>query len=134
MSALRIRLIGVLPALILLTACAGNTDAPVRAVEDYIDALAAHDADRLALLSCAEWENDALTTLDSFAAVEVTPVDVSCEAHDVQADSARVTCSGALAVSYEGEIRQFDLANQDFQMVRQSGSWLVCEVQQSDVQ
>lgn len=133
MSALRIRLIGILPVLILLTACAGDTAAPARAVEDYVDALAAHDADRLALLSCAEWEDDALRALDSFAAVEVTPVDVSCEAHDVQADSARVTCSGVLAVSYEGEVRQFDLADQDFQMVRQSGSWLVCGVQ-SDAQ
>jgi hypothetical protein len=129
MSALRTCLICILAALILLTACAGEPDAPARAVEDYLDALAAHDADRLALLSCAEWEDDALTTLDSFAAVEVTLVDVGCEAHDVQADSARVACSGALAVSYEGEIRQFDLAEQDFQMVRQSGSWLVCGVQ-----
>jgi hypothetical protein len=131
---LRTCLISMLAALTLITACTGNTDAPARAVEDYLDALASQDANRLALLSCAEWEDDALTTLDSFAAVEVTPVDVSCEAHDVQADSARVTCSGALAASYEGEVRQFDLAEQDFQMVRQSGSWLVCGVQRSDAQ
>ncbi len=44
-----------------LQACASNNDnAPVQAVENYLNALVEKDANRLTTLSCGEWEDDAL--------------------------------------------------------------------------
>jgi len=56
----------VLTANLLLTACASRTAAPAKAVEDYLTALVAKDADRLPTLVCGDWEEDALIELDSF--------------------------------------------------------------------
>lgn len=119
--------IGLSVAALLLAACGGNVDAPAAAVEDYLQAVADKDADRLAVLSCAEWEEDAQMLLDSFAAVEVTLDEVSCQTRESQGDNAFVECSGALAVSYEGEIREFALVDEPaFHVVQASGTWLVC--------
>ena len=59
----------VLSANLLLIACASNTDAPAKAVENYLNALVEKDADRLSTLVCGAWEEDALIELDSFQAV-----------------------------------------------------------------
>ena len=46
-----------------LSACGSGADAPARAVESYLEALVAKDANRLTTLSCGEWEDDALIEL-----------------------------------------------------------------------
>ncbi len=128
--AVRIFGIALLAALLLAACSAGEADAPARAVEDYLRALEAKDADRLALLSCPDWEDDALLTLDSFAAVEITLRDVRCTAQTVEGGRAAVTCAGSLEATYEGEPRQLDLAGQTYTVVEQAGAWLVCGTQQ----
>ena len=125
----QIRLTGGLLSVLLLAGCSGDGNAPARAVEDYLDALASKDADRLSLLSCADWEDDAQMTLDSFAAVDVALEGVSCEVGEMEADSALVNCTGAIVTTYEGESQELDLTQQTFEVVQQSGEWLVCEVQ-----
>ena len=55
----------VLTVNILLTACSSNTDAPAKAVENYLTALVAKDADRLPTLVCGDWEADALIELEA---------------------------------------------------------------------
>ena len=54
---------------LLFSACASSGDAPVQAVENYLNALVEKDANRLTTLSCGDWEDDALLELDSFQAV-----------------------------------------------------------------
>jgi hypothetical protein len=112
---------------ILLTACsASNTDAPAKAVEDYLNALVAKDADRLPTLVCAEWEEDALIELDSFQAVTASLENVSCTQTGADGDTALVLCTGNIIASYNDEDQRLDLSVRTYQVIEESGDWLVC--------
>jgi hypothetical protein len=110
----------------LLAACGGSSDAPAAVVENYVQALADGDADKMAQLSCADWEDDARLSADSFIAVETTLNDVSCKTTSTEGDTARVDCTGSIGVSYNGEDRSVDLAGHTYSVTKQGGDWLVC--------
>src|SRR5688500_13344288 len=81
-----------------LAACsaAGNSSAPTKAVEDYLNALVEKDADRLSTLVCGEWEDDALIELDSFQAVTTRLEGLACEQTGMDGETALVLCSGKI--------------------------------------
>ena len=110
-----------------VSACASNTDnAPVRAVEEYLNALVEKDANRLTTLSCGEWEEDALLELDSFQAVTARLEGVTCEQTGTDGDTALVLCNGNIVATYNNEDQQLDLSVRTYQVVREGGEWLVC--------
>ncbi len=114
-------------ASILLTACSpSSTDAPAKAVENYLNALVAKDADRLPTLVCGDWEDDALIELDSFQAVTATLENVSCAQTGTDGDTALVLCSGNIVASYNNEDQRLDLAVRTYQVVNEGGDWLIC--------
>lgn len=114
---------------LVLTACAsGNDNAPVKAVEDYLNALVTKDADRLSTLSCGDWEDDALLELDSFQAVTARLEDVSCEQTGTDGDTALVLCNGKIIATYDTEDQELDLSVRTYQVVQEGGEWLVCGV------
>jgi hypothetical protein len=114
---------------LMLTACAsGNDNAPVKAVEDYLNALVTKDADRLSTLSCGDWEDDALLELDSFQAVTARLEDVSCEQTGTDGDTALVLCNGKIIATYDTEDQELDLSVRTYQVVQEGGEWLVCGV------
>jgi outer membrane lipoprotein-sorting protein len=110
-----------------LTGCASNNaDAPVQAVENYLNALVAKDADRLSTLSCGEWEDDALLELDSFQAVSARLEGLSCEQTGTDGDTALVLCNGNIIATYNDEDQELDLSVRTYQVVEEGGEWLVC--------
>ena len=110
-----------------VSACASNTDnAPVRAVEEYLNALVEKDANRLTTLSCGEWEEDALLELDSFQAVTARLEGVACEQTGTDGDTALVLCNGNIVATYNNEDQQLDLSVRTYQVVQEGGEWLVC--------
>ena len=112
-----------------LTACASNNaDAPVNAVEDYLNALVAKDADRLSTLSCGEWEDDALLELDSFQAVTARLEGLACEQTGTDGETALVLCNGNIVATYNEEDQELDLSVRTYQVVQEGGEWLVCGV------
>jgi len=116
-------------ATLFLTACASsNGDAPARAVENYLNALVAKDADRLSTLSCGEWEDDALLELDSFQAVTARLEGVACEQTGSDGDTALVLCNGNIVATYNEEDQELDLSVRTYQVVQEGGEWLVCGV------
>lgn len=116
----------ILLANILLTACASNTDAPVKAVEDYLNTLIAKDDQRLPTLVCGDWEEDALIELDSFQAVTARLEDVSCNQTGTDGDTSLVLCKGKIIASYNNEDQELDLSTRTYQVVQEGGDWLVC--------
>jgi hypothetical protein len=117
----------VLLANIALTACsASNTDAPAKAVEDYLNALVAKDADRLPTLVCGDWEEDALIELDSFQAVTASLENVSCAQTGTDGKTALVLCTGNIVASYNDEDQRLDLSVRTYQVIEEGGDWLVC--------
>jgi len=113
---------------IILTACASNSDAPAKAVENYLNALVNKEADKLPTLVCGEWEENALIELDSFQAVTARLENVSCSQTGADGDTTLILCNGSIVATYNGEDQQLDLANRTYQVVQQSGDWLVCGI------
>ena len=116
----------ILTANVLLTACATKIAAPVQAVEDYLNALVAKDAERLPTLVCGDWEEDALIELDSFQAVTARLDNVSCELTGSDGDTALVNCKGSIVMSYNNEDQKLDLSVRTYQVKQEGGDWLVC--------
>ena len=112
---------------LLLTACEAQTnDAPAQAVENYLDALVARDANRLSTLSCGEWEEDALLEMDSFQAVTPRLEEVACEQTGTDGSTALVLCNGRIIATYNEEDQELDLSVRTYQVVQEGGDWLVC--------
>lgn len=114
-------------ASLVLTACSSKkTDPPVKAVEDYLNALVAKDTDRLPSLVCGDWENDALIELDSFQAVTARLDNVACKQTGTDGDTTLVKCNGKIIASYNNEDQELDLSVRTYQVVQEGGDWLVC--------
>lgn len=117
----------VMVAALLLTACGAQTgDAPANAVEDYLNALVAKDANQLTTLSCGEWEEDALLELDSFQAVTARLDGLACEQTGTDGETALVLCNGKIIATYNEEDQELDLSVRTYQVVQEGGEWLVC--------
>jgi len=113
-------------AAIILVACASNTDAPVKAVENYLNALVNKEADKIPTLVCGDWEEDAIIELDSFQAVTARLENVSCSRTGADGDTVLILCTGNIVATYNNEDQQLDLSTRTYQVVQQSGDWLVC--------
>ena len=116
----------VLTANVLLTACASNTNAPVNAVENYLNALVEKNADRISTLVCGEWEEDALIELDSFQAVTTRLDGLVCEQTGTDGSTALVHCNGKIIASYDTEDQEIDLSVRTYEVTQEGGDWLVC--------
>ena len=110
----------------VLAACSSNSDAPAQAVEGYLNALVAKDADRLPSLVCGDWEEDALIELDSFQAVEARLDAMACQQTGSDGDTALVDCTGSIIATYNDEDQELDLSVRTYQVVQEGGDWLVC--------
>ena len=103
-----------------------NDNAPVQAVEAYLNALVEKDANRLTTLSCGEWEEDALLELDSFQAVSARLEGLACEQTGTDGNTALVLCNGNIVASYNEEDQELDLSVRTYQVIEEGGEWLVC--------
>ena len=116
----------VLFANVLLTACASNNNAPLNAVENYLNALVEKDADRIPSLVCGEWEADALIEVDSFQAVTTRLEGLACEQTGTDGSMALVHCTGKIIASYDTEDQEIDLSVRTYEVTQEGGDWLVC--------
>lgn len=123
----KIFLLALVAISFILASCGpSSTDAPAKAVEGYLNALVAKDAERLPTLVCGDWEDDALIELDSFQAVTASLENVSCNQTGTDGDTALVNCAGDIVASYNGEDQRLDLSVRTYQVVQEGGDWLVC--------
>jgi hypothetical protein len=117
-----------------LAACSPEASAPaadlrtpaVQSLETYLQALVDKDEDTLVQMTCADWELNALLEFDAFGGVETELDDLTCEQVDSGDGTATVVCQGKILASYQDEVQEFDLSGRTYQMVEQSGDWLVC--------
>jgi hypothetical protein len=116
---------------ILLSACGASASSTGAkdAVEAYVNAIARNDANSLSTLSCANWEPQAQTELDSFQAVKITIQGLACQQNGTDGDKTLVNCKGKMILSYNNENQELDLSTRTYQVVEQNGNWLVCGVQ-----
>ena len=112
----------------LLSACgpATSSDPAARAVEGYFIALVDKDSNRLAALSCATWETNALMELDSFQAVQTRLDGLVCQTTGTDTGTALVTCKGKIVATYNNEDQELDLSVRTYHVVQEGGEYLVC--------
>jgi hypothetical protein len=106
--------------------CASSSDAPAKAVEEYWSVIAAKEADRLPTLVCGDWEDDAITVLDSLQAVSARLEEVSCSQTGTDGETALVDCVGKMILTYDTEDQEIDLSVFTYEVVEEGGDWLVC--------
>ena len=112
---------------VLLAACSSSkTDAPIQAVEDYWNTIAAKDSERLPTLVCGDYESDALIELDSLQAVTAKLDNFSCAQTGTDGDTTLVKCTGKMILTYNTENQEIDLSTRTYEVVQQGGEWLVC--------
>jgi hypothetical protein len=111
---------------LVLTGCAGSSNAPADAVAAYWQAMVAKDGAQLSSLSCAAYEAQSLITMESFGAFEPVLSDLTCEVIETSGDTASVKCSGKIEVSYGAEILTIDLADRNYAAVKEGGDWRMC--------
>ena len=110
----------------LLSACGSSKDPAARAVEDYLTALSGKDANALTVLSCADWESNALLEYDSLQAVETRLEGLDCTLSGTEGDTSLVQCQGKILATYDGEDQEFDLSVRTYEVAQQGGDFLVC--------
>lgn len=110
---------------ILISACTSRAD-PAQSVMDYLIALTNQDADTAVSLSCADWEEQARLEADSFLSVKATLNNVQCQTGTLSDEQADVTCTGAIDMTYNEEVRSIDLSLRTYSLQYQAGEWRVC--------
>lgn len=128
-SILKNGLIRIILIFLLLTLCScseNKKDEAGAAILAYQQALIENDYNKLANLSCAAWESQAKIDFDSFAAVNATLQDASCQSTEIQNNSAIVTCSGKIIANYGNEVLEIDLSTQSYQAIYEGGDWRMC--------
>lgn len=116
--------------LVLLAGCKGKGNAKgntsTGAVQAYLEALVAKDANKLSELSCKAWEPQARQELDSFAAVTPTLKDLNCTKTGKGGDATLVSCSGKIVANYNGEDQEINLSDRVFKAIEEGGEWRMC--------
>lgn len=121
-------LIGALLIILLafLTACSSNQDKAAQAVEAYFQALQQKDEIGMINRTCAAWEADARTEYNSFAAVDITLNELSCQQSGTSGEITLVDCQGTLVASYGAEDLVLDFSERVFQVKQEGGEWRMC--------
>ena len=118
-------IIGILFS-IVLNSCNTNQNDPAQAIEAYIQALSEKDSVKISNLSCADWEQNALLEVDSLTAVGSKVEDLSCEQTGQDGTDTYVSCTGTLALDYNGEAQQIDLSTRTYIAIQEDAEWRMC--------
>ena len=115
---------------LILAGCAGKQAGSASdTAQAYIQALVSKDATKLTNLSCAAWEADAKTELDSFGAVTTRLEDLSCKEAGKDGNYTLVSCTGRIIANYNGEDQAINLADRTYKMLQEVGDWRMCGYQ-----
>lgn len=117
----------VAAAWIGLVACSGAPSGdPARTVEAYLQARVTGDAERMITLSCAAWEQNARLEATSIQGRSPQLEALACQTSSTDGPTAFVACTGKIVTNYDGERRDFDLAERQFRVVAEGGEWRMC--------
>jgi hypothetical protein len=128
MNRIKITILSGIILIFLLASCnsADNSDPSAVAIEEYIQALIAQDANKVSTLSCADWEMDGQIEVDSLTAVSATIEEMSCERSGDEGEDAIVSCTGIVVFDYNGEIQELDLSTRNYIVRQEGGDWRMC--------
>ena len=113
--------------LAILAACSVQSGSgPAKAVEAYLQALVSKNAEKIVTLSCANWEAQAQTEVDSMTAVTAKLEGLSCQEAGKDGDAALVTCKGKIVATYNNEDQDIPLEGRSYKVSQEANEWRVC--------
>ncbi len=113
----------------LMAACGGGgapAGDPAKTIESYVQARVKGDANAMIALSCAAWEPNARLEAQSIEGRNATLEGLTCERAGEEGGNAFVSCKGKINTNYNGEQREFSLAERQFKLAAEAGEWRVC--------
>jgi hypothetical protein len=116
----------VISVILLLAACGSAQNGAVSTIESYIQALGSKDSTQISNLSCADWEASALMEVDSLAGVSAKVENLVCQPAGQDGADTYVSCTGVLALDYNGEAQQIDLSSRTYIARQEGGEWRMC--------
>lgn len=111
---------------LLLVSCNNGNDGAKDSIEAYIYALSNKNSVEISNLSCADWEQNALVEVDSLTAVGSKVENLVCNETAQEGNVSYISCTGNLALDYNGEVQQIDLSNRTYVAQKEDGEWLMC--------
>jgi hypothetical protein len=113
---------------LMLAGCqaGGDTSEAARTVEAYLQARVEENVEQMTLLSCPEWEAQARLEAVSFQSMDATLDGVTCAASGSQGANTLVDCQGKIVTTYQGEVREWSVAEHPYVVVLQDGEWRMC--------
>jgi hypothetical protein len=115
-----------------LAACGGGgatSGSASQTVQSYLQARVQGELDKMINLSCAEWEAQARVEATSFKSMKATLDGVSCKDAGTDGKFTLVSCQGKILTSYNGESREWSVAEHQFKVVQDRGEWRMCGYQ-----
>lgn len=118
-----ILLIAGLVIVLGLAGCADEGD-PAQTALDYLQARVDGDEDALRGLICAAQESQLPMLASSFAAVDASLQDVTCERSGTEGEFTRVMCDGLIVLDYGQEQQEIEI--KPYLMIQEDGEWKWC--------
>jgi hypothetical protein len=109
-----------------LVSCNNQQDGAIDAIKSYIQALSDKDQVQISNISCVDWEPNALIELDSLTAVGSEVQNLVCSQAGQDGEDVYISCTGILALDYDGEAQQIDLSNRVYIARQEDGEWRMC--------
>ncbi len=111
----------------MLVACSSAPAGdPAQRIEAYLQARVKGDVERMITLSCAAWEPNARLEATSIQGRSPTLDALACRTSATEGNAAFITCTGRIITNYDGERREFDLAERQFKAMQEGGEWRMC--------
>lgn len=110
----------------IISACQPQKEPAALVVENYLSAIVNKDADKISVLSCADWVDSAMLDLDAFQGVEARLDGLQCAVSGTEDPLTLVKCQGAIVATYNNEEQKFDLNTRTYLLSQFNGDWLVC--------
>ena len=127
---MRISLLRVAAWLVLLgfalAGCQSDQEAPAKAIEAYLAAKVESNVDEMTRLSCPAFEAQAQIEATSFASMDAQLDNVSCTTGGADGDYTLVNCTGKITTTYQGESREWSVADHPYRALEDGGEWLMC--------
>ncbi|HEY3343095.1 MAG TPA: hypothetical protein VGK81_13790 [Anaerolineae bacterium] len=119
---------------VTLLACAngnaGGGGSAAQTVQAYLEARVQGDLDKMINLSCSDWEAQARVEATSFKSMKASLDGVACQDSGTAGQYSLVSCKGKIVTSYNGESRDWSVADHPYRVVKDGGDWRMCGYQQ----
>jgi hypothetical protein len=120
---------GAAVLLAVLLACSGGGPSPTQVVQDYLKARVESDETKMVNLSCVAWEAQARIEAVSFKSMKASLDGVSCKDAGTNSGYTLVACQGKIVTSYNGESREWSVAERQFKVRQENSEWRMCGYQ-----